>query len=147
MLLVLFVAVASFVFGSGILLRYMDGGSQPSSTVTPATSSARSQGGVSPSGTSLNVTERNNILGVWAKNPTTDDPDVLENWTFYEDGTFSEMHTMRDSSDPPSFDHGTWQYTGNTSYLVVLNGEQMNIMRTGNILTNVDDQCTFHRIG
>jgi len=147
MLLVLIVAVASFVFGSGIFLRYMGGGAQPSSTITQATPSALSPGGVSQPGTPLNVTERNNILGVWAKNPTPDDPGVLENWTFYEDGTFSEMHSMRDSSDPPSFDHGTWQYTGNTSYLVVLDGEQMNIMRTGNILTNVDDQCTFRRIG
>lgn len=144
--LILVIAVVSFIAGPGILFRYSNQNVQPTSTVTPVTSSGFLQVSPSQMGNTVNTTERNMILGRWAKDPDRDDPDVLENWTFYDDGTFSEAHDTRDSTDPPSFDHGTWTYTGNSSYLVVLDTEQMDIQRTGNILTNVDDKCTFHRI-
>lgn len=144
--LILVIAVVSFIAGPGILLRYSNQNAQPASTVTPVTAAGFSQVSPSYTGNAVNTTDRNMILGRWAKDPDRDDPDVLENWTFYEDGTFSEAHDTRDSADPPSFDHGTWTYTGNSSYLVVLGTEQMDIQRTGNILTNVEDKCSFHRI-
>ena len=133
MALLLVIAAASFFFGPGILKSTIPAG-QPSAQVTM----------LAPPQT--NLTEKDMILGRWAKDPDRDNPDVLENWTFYEDGTFSESHDTSNSADPASFDHGTWEYMGNNDYAVTLDGEQMNILRTGNILENVDDNCTFHRI-
>ena len=141
--LILIIAIASFFFGPGIIIRYMSNGVPPSALVTQETPSSTSP---------QNSTEKNLIVGKWTKNPGTNsnedkaEANLIENWTFYPDGTFAEIHATTDKDSPPIYDHGTWVYLGNTSYLITMEGLEMHIVLTGNVLTNEDDQCTFHRI-
>ncbi len=132
--LLLVIAMASFLFGSGTISRYMSTG--PAQTLPQ------------------NSTEKNMIVGVWTMNESSHPADqdkvranLIENWTFYPDGTFAESHTSVGSDMPPIYDHGTWTYLGNTSYVVSLNNEEMHMVRTGSsTLMNEDDKCTFTRI-
>jgi hypothetical protein len=139
--LILAIAIASFLFGSGAMTRLMSTGP--------------------PAQISQNATEKNMIVGVWQLNSSSHSPDkdkdqdpdqdqvrtnLVENWTFYPDGTFAESHTSVGSDMPPIYDNGIWTYLGNSSYVVSMNGEEMHLIRTGNILTNEDDQCVFNRI-
>jgi hypothetical protein len=140
--LLLVIAMASFLFGSGAISRYMSTGSAPALP--------------------QNSTEKNLIVGVWSMNevspPANQGKDadkdqeevrasLIENWTFYPDGTFAESHKSVGSDIPPIYDHGTWMYLGNASYVISLNNEEIHMVRTGSsTLLNEDDQCTFTRI-
>ena len=140
--LILIMATASLFFGPGLVNRFSSNGAQQSS-VAPMGNLVTS---------AVNVTEKNLIVGLWSKNPDLDpdvdkaEADLMENWTFYPDGTFASTHSTVDKDAPPIYDHGTWQYTGNTSYLITMNGLEIHIVRNGNTVTNLDDPCTFRRM-
>jgi len=140
--LILITATVSLFFGPGLVTRFSSGQMQQSPTISVSSAVAGP----------VNMTEKDMIVGIWTKNPDKDpdldkaEADLVENWTFYPDGTFAETHATADKDAPPIYDHGTWSYLGNTSYFISMDGLQQHIIRNGNILMNVDDQCTFSRV-
>jgi|GEM_PF-3210086 len=146
MTLILLVAVASFVFGPGILLRYATQGGQTTSPTAVGVLYGSLHNDFSQMENSTVSAEDDLILGRWAKDPDPNDPDTRENITFYKDGTFSVTHYAIGDTSPTVVIQGIWEYSGNNSYFLSLNGEQITMIRNGTVLVNEGDQTTFHRI-
>lgn len=147
MALILLVALASFGFGPGVLLRYTgQGGQTTSSPAAVGVLYGSLHNDYSRPDNSTISAEDNLILGRWAKDPVPNDPDTRENMTFYKDGTFSVTHYAIGDTSPAVVTQGTWEYGGNNSYSLSLNGEQIELIRNGTVLVKEGDQTTFHRI-
>ncbi|MGB8219175.1 MAG: hypothetical protein WCE46_02190 [Methanoregula sp.] len=144
--LILIMATATFFFGPGILLKLSNQNAQTSSTIPTVSGVGSSQNYLSPMSNQSSAAAINLILGRWSRDPDPDNPDVIENWTFYKDGAFSVMHDTVDKTSPPIVDQGAWDYVGNNSYLITVNGERIDVSWNGSVLLNVEEQSTFHRL-
>jgi hypothetical protein len=144
--LILIMATATFFFGPGILLKLSNQNAQPSTTVTSVSNAGSSPNDLSPMSNQTRTAATDLILGRWSRDPDPDNPDIIENWTFYKDGVFSVMHDTVDKTSPPVVDQGVWEYIGNNSYLITVNGDRMDVTWNGSVLLNVDEQTTFHRL-